>query len=57
MQAAIQAKRQELHRRMAALEACDTELTVLLVACRSHESSGPCPVRWDLVAGEGRNPA
>jgi len=46
VQGMLQAKRRELRRRMAALEAKDMTLTALLVECWKHEGAGPCPVRW-----------
>ena len=48
VQGMLQAKRRELRRRMAALEAKDMTLTALLVECWKHQASGPCPVRWEF---------
>jgi DNA-binding transcriptional MerR regulator len=54
VQGMLQAKRRELRKRMAALEAKDMTLTALLVECWKHQTSGPCPVRWDFRFGSNK---
>lgn len=55
-QGRLQARRRELRRRMAALEAQDMELTLLLVACWRQQDSRGCRVRWNLDSRGSRSP-